>query len=151
MPASDVEQLMRTVTHAFAEGNLKPLLAAIHPDIVWKSGFGQAELFRYGGTHRERGGVLDVTSKIAMDYTFRRLQPKEIVANDDHVWGLFDAEIKYNPLGGKGAPKNIELEIAIRWRLKEGKIIEHQAFFDTALLLSQSGRSLELPGDGGKS
>jgi hypothetical protein len=31
--------------------------------------------------------------------------------------------------------------MAIRWRLKDGKIIEHQGFFDTASLLIQQGQS----------
>ena len=30
-------------------------------------------------------------------------------------------------------------EFAVRWRLKDGKIIEHQAFWDTASLLIQQG------------
>jgi hypothetical protein len=33
--------------------------------------------------------------------------------------------------------KEVDLEIAIRWLLKEGKIIEHHSFFDTASLLIQ--------------
>lgn len=133
------EELMRTVTQAFAEGNLGPLMGAIHEDIVWKAASGQANLFRFGGTHKARAGVVNVTSNIAMDYTFRRFEPREIVGKADVAWGLFDAEIVYNPLGRGKTPRIVTLEIAIRWRLKDGKIIEHQAFFDTQSLLAQTG------------
>jgi hypothetical protein len=62
---------------------------------------------------------------------------KEIIAKGDVVWGLFDAEIKYQPVGNKHPYVPIELEISMRWQIKDGKIIEHQAFFDTAALLVQ--------------
>ena len=43
------------------------------------------------------------------------------------------------------ARKTAALEIALRWQLKDGKIIEHQAFFDTAKLLAQQGRVVITP------
>jgi hypothetical protein len=79
-----------------------------------------------------------------MDYTFHRFVPREIVAKGDIVWGLFDADIGYNPKRGKDPAKQVSLEIAIRWKLKDGKIIEHQAFFDTASLLTQQGQGPEV-------
>jgi ketosteroid isomerase-like protein len=134
------EELMRTIAAAFERGDLRPLMDSIHPDIVWKSASSHVGLFRFGGAYQDRTGILDVTSKIAMDYTFRFFKPREIIARGDVVWGLFDAEMDYQPLGQNLPPKAIRLEIAIRWRLKDGKIIEHQAFFDTASLLAQQGQ-----------
>jgi EAL domain-containing protein (putative c-di-GMP-specific phosphodiesterase class I) len=48
----------------------------------------------------------------------------------------------FDPKGANEPKRNIALEMAIRWRLKDSKIIEHQAFFDTASLLVQQGKSL---------
>ena len=138
------EELMRKVAAAFEQGDLRPLLESIHPEIVWKSASSNAGLFRFAGPHRDRSGVLDVTSKIAMDYTILRFHPREIIARGDTAWGLFDAQFGYQP-GPDMARKAVDLEIAIRWRLKDGKIIEHQAFFDTANLLVQTGRIKEGP------
>jgi ketosteroid isomerase-like protein len=135
----NAEALMRKVAAAFEKGDLRPLLDSIHPEIVWKAASDNAGLFRFAGPHRDRAGVLDVTAKIAMEYTFARFQPREIVAKGDIVWGLFDAEVSYLPVDGSQR-KNATLEIAIRWRLKDGKIIEHQGFFDTAKLLMEQGR-----------
>jgi ketosteroid isomerase-like protein len=139
---TDPEELMRVVTAAFETGDLRPLLSAVHPEIVWKAASPHTSLFRFGGVHHRREGVLDVTAQIAMDYVFRKFKPREIVAKGDIVWGLFEVEAVFEFQNGKPGPKPVELEIAIRWRLKDGKIIEHQAFFDTASLLAQRG---ELP------
>ena len=138
------EALMRKVAAAFEKGDLGPLLESIHPNIVWKAASSDTGLFRFAGPHRDRSGVLDVTAKIAMDYTFLRFQPREIVANTDVAWGLFDAEVTYQPPEG-GPRKTAILEIALRWRLQDGKIIEHQGFFDTAKLLLEQGRMVMPP------
>ncbi|MDR3485285.1 MAG: nuclear transport factor 2 family protein [Bradyrhizobium sp.] len=136
---TEPEELMRVVSAAFAEGDLRPLFSAVHRDIVWKAASPHVNLFRFGGVHERRTGVMNVTGEISSEYIFRRLDPKEIVAKGDVVWGLFDAEIKYQPVGNKHTYDDIQLEFAIRWRIKDGKIIEHQAFFDTAALLAQRG------------
>ena len=141
LPA-DPEELMRVVTAAFGAGDLRPLLAVVHKDIVWKAASPHTNLFRFGGVHRKREGVMDVTAQIAMDYAFRSFNPREIIAKGDVVWGLFEVEADSEYRNGKFGPKPGKLDIAIRWRLKDGKIIEHQAFFDTASLLEQRG---ELP------
>lgn len=132
--------LMRRVAAGFEKSNLQPLLDAMHEDIVWKTASKQEGVFRFGGEYKGRPGVLDVLSKISLDYTFQRLTPKEILATDDVVWGLFDAALSFDPKGQSVPSNSVNLDMAIHWRLKDGKIIEHQAFFDTAALLMQQGR-----------
>jgi ketosteroid isomerase-like protein len=136
---TDPEALMRLVTAAFAAGDLRPLLAAIHKDIVWKAGSPDTNLFRFAGTHERRTGVMEVTGELASEYIFHRLEPREITVKGDVVWGLFDAGIKYQPVGDKRIYPFLDLDMAIRWRIKDGKVIEHQEFFDTAALLRQRG------------
>ena len=92
---TDPEELMRVVTAAFEAGDLRPLLAAVHKDIVWKAASPYTNLFRFGGVHQKREGVMDVTAQIAMDYTFRSFKPREIIAKGDVVWGLFDVEADF--------------------------------------------------------
>ena len=134
---ADPEELMRTVTAAFEVGDLRPLTAALHKDIVWKSASTDTSLFRFGGVREKPSGVAQVTGEIASEYLFQRLQPREITVKGDIVWGLFDALVKYQPMGDKKVYPLAALEMAIRWRIQDGRIIEHQAFFDTAALLAQ--------------
>jgi ketosteroid isomerase-like protein len=136
----DGAELMRKVAAGFEKSDLQPLLDAVHDEIVWKTATTQEGVFRFQGEYKDRQGVLDVLSKISMDYTFHHMRPKEVLASGDVVWGLFDAELSFDPKGKSVPPNTMKLEMAVRWRLKDGKIIEHQAFFDTAALLRQQER-----------
>jgi ketosteroid isomerase-like protein len=132
------EELMRTIVAAFEKSDLQPLLAALHDDVVWKSASRHdCGPFSFKGDYKNKEGVLVVLSKISKDYTFFHMKPKDITACNDLVWGLFDVEARYDAKGRDADAKNVQLDMAIRWRLKDGKIIEHQAFFDTAYLLTQ--------------
>ncbi len=131
------EKLMRTIVAAFAQSDLQPLLNALHEDVVWKSATKHEGLFRFHGEYRNRSGVIEVLSNIAKDYTFHYMEPVEIFAVGDVVWGYFDVKLRYDSKGHAAKPKIIKLDMAIRWRLRDDKIIEHRAFFDTAYLLME--------------
>ena len=129
--------LMKRVAAAFEKSDLQPLFDAIHEKIVWKSASAVDGFFRFGGTYLGSVGVKEVTARLATKYSFHRFTPKEIVSSGDVVWGLFHVEGTYHPRGSK--PVKVEFEVAIRWRVKDQKVVEHQAFFDTASLLAQQG------------
>lgn len=131
------EELMRKITSAFAQSDLRPLLNALHDDVVWKSASRQPGPFSFRGDYKNRAGVVELMSKVSRDYTFHRMTPKEIVSGKDTVWGLFDVVLSFDPKGKACAPAPISLEMAIHWRLQDGKIIEHQTFFDTAYMAAK--------------
>ena len=140
----DPEELMRKVVAGIEKSDLEPLLDAMHEDVVWKSASQQKNVFRFGGDYYTKLGVIEALSDILMDYTPRRMWPKEIFTLSDVVWGLFDVELDYDakgmdPVGKPEQRRTVELEMVIRWRLRDGKIIEHQSFLDTASLLIQQG------------
>jgi ketosteroid isomerase-like protein len=132
------EQLMRTIVAAWEKSDLQPLFAALHDDVVWKTASRYpGGPFSFKGDYTNRAGILDVLSNIAKDYTFYRMTPIQILEGPGVVWGLFDTALAYDPKG-RGVPaKTMEMEWVVHWKLKDGKIIEHQAFFDTAYLLMQ--------------
>ena len=136
------EELMRTLVAAWEKSDLQPLMAALHEDVVWKSGSRHpGGPFSFEGDYTNRSGILEVISNISKDYTFHRMTPVEITEGRDIVWGLFNVSLSYDAKG-RGVPaKLINIEWVLRWRIKDGKIIEHQAFFDTAYLLTQQGTS----------
>lgn len=135
------EELMRMVVAAFEKSDLKPLYDALHDDVVWKTASKHDGLFSFAGEYKSRPGVVEVLSNISKDYTFHHMKPKEVVAARDVVWGLFDVGFCYDAKGTAGQATNIILDMAIRWRIKDGKIIEHEAFFDTAHLVVQQALS----------
>jgi ketosteroid isomerase-like protein len=125
--------LMLSVFAAFKDSDLGPLFDAIHPDVVWKV-TAPKEFFRFGGTHRGIAGIREYTALLFSRYHFVRFQPKVVTAKGEQVFGLFEAEAKHRPSG-----RYVKSDIAIRWLVREGKVIEHQGFFDTAGVLIQQG------------
>lgn len=142
---------MRRLAEAFELADLRPLFDAIDDNVVWKSAATTPGVFRFGGTYTNRAGVVQVMSQIASAYSIRRFQPKEIITRGNVVWGWFDVEADYRPGPGmSGIARRVEFEAAVRWRLKSGKIVEHQAFFDTQRVLRQQqgeprGAALDSP------
>jgi len=124
---------MLSVFAAFKDSDLGPLFDAIHPDVVWKV-TAPKEFFRFGGTHRGIAGIREYTALLFSRYHFVRFQPKVVTAKGEQVFGLFEAEAKHRPSG-----RYVKSDIAIRWLVREGKVIEHQGFFDTAGVLIQQG------------
>ncbi len=129
--------LMKTVVAAFAESDLQPLMDALDSEVVWKTASQQPGHFRFHGEYHNRPGILEVLSRISANYTFQYMKPRDVVEAGDVVWGLFDVSLCYDAKGKSIAPAFVQMDMAIRWRLRNGKIIEHQAFFDTAFLRAQ--------------
>ena len=130
---------MRKIARGFEQADLRPLFDVIAENVVWKSGSTVRGPFLFGGTYAGRLGVLEVTAEISAGYVFRRFMPKEIVSKGDIVWGLFQVEGDYMPRGGRPR-KPFQFECAIRWRMRDGKVVEHQSFFDTHALVQQQAR-----------
>jgi ketosteroid isomerase-like protein len=135
------EEIVRAVVAAFAKADLKPLFDALHDDVLWQSASRPPKSpFIFGGEYRGRTGVIELVSKISTAYYFQRFAPKEIVTSGEIVWGIFDVEGSYLPPGlGSAAHRPLRFEIALRFRVRDAKILEVNSFFDTASLLVQQG------------
>jgi len=133
------EKTMRMAMSAFGKSDLGPLMEALHPDVVWKSASREPGLFSFQGNYMNRAGVIEVLSNISKNYTFHHITPKEITAAGDVVWALCDLKVSYDAKGQGIAPKVIEMQMAVRWTFRDGKVIEHQAFMDTAHLAIAQG------------
>ncbi len=125
--------LMLSITAAWKDGDLEPLFAALDPGVVWKA-TAPREFFRFGGVHRGIVGVREYTALLYSRYHLTRFRPKTITAKGDQVWGLFEVEALHQPSG-----KYVATDVSVRWTVKDGKITEHQGFFDTASVLMQQG------------
>ncbi|MGD0192037.1 MAG: nuclear transport factor 2 family protein [Rhizomicrobium sp.] len=128
---------MKTVVEAWGQADFGPIRDAIDDNIIWKSAsIGQGAAFRFGGVYNGKVEVMTLLSELSANYFFQRYTAKEIISKGDIVWGLFDSYGNYIPSGGRKR-KSITLETVFRWRIRGGKIVEAQTFFDTAALLAQ--------------
>jgi ketosteroid isomerase-like protein len=130
---SSNKNLMLSVVADFKDGHLDPLFAALSPDVVWKA-TAPREFFRFGGTHRGIAGMREYTALLFSRYHFTRFKVRHVTAKGDQVWGLFDVEALHQTSG-----RYVSFDIAMRWTVVDGKITEHQGFFDTAGVLIQQG------------
>jgi ketosteroid isomerase-like protein len=137
----EAERVMVTILEAWGQANLAPILDALDENVVWKSGVSSKDnAFGFGGVYRGPGNVLALLSKLSTQYFFQRFVAREIHSTGEMVWGLFDVTASFVPPGGSVRNrKAIALEIAFFWRIRDGKILEAQNFFDTASLLQQQG------------
>lgn len=121
---------------AVEQANFEPLYNSMSDDVVWKSAATMKGFFRFGGEYRGRKGVEALVSEVETDYVLRSLTTREIVSKDDVTWGLFWVDMVYKPTLAQ-----VSFDFVIRWRVQDGKVIEHQGFIDTAALLlhEQSG------------
>ncbi len=127
------KNLMLTVLRAFKEGDVGPLMAALGPNIMWKSN-SPPEYFRFGG---QCSGIAEVKARIALifsQYHFIRFQPVMILTQEDVVLGKFEVEAFHQRSG-----KTVKTDLSIRWTVRHRKIVEHEGFFDTAGVLMQQG------------
>jgi ketosteroid isomerase-like protein len=127
------KKMMLRLIAAFGRNDPAPLLAAVSQDVVWVSN-APREFFRFGGTHR---GVIEVKVFMATVYAryhFLRMEPSLIVTQGDIVWGQFDCQAKHIPSG-----RTVQGELAFRWTIRNGQIVAHEGFFDTASVLLQQG------------
>ena len=127
------KNLMLTVLAAFQDGDLGPLFAALSPDVVWKA-TAPKEFFRFGGTFHGTAGIHEYTALLSSRYHFTRFTPEIVTAKGDQVWGVFEAEALHQPSG-----RYVRFDLSLRWTVKDGKILSHQCFFDTASVLMQQG------------
>ena len=123
-------ELVRRILAAYACADLAPLLDLIDADIVWKSAFGADSGVRFGGEYRGRAGVLEAVSQLAMSVVFGRFEPRELVSEGEIVWCLVDAEVA--PI--QAPHLGVRRDAAVRCRIRDGRILELQTFFDTAAL-----------------
>lgn len=130
------ELLMRSVIQGLERGDTRPLLDALDDEVVWTTGAKQKGFFPFGGMYKGRLGVEEMLSDFSKRFRYRRITPCEVTSNGDTLWAIFDIELESTETSSiLRSPRVISTEIAIHWRLRNNKILEHRGFFDTATLL----------------
>jgi ketosteroid isomerase-like protein len=133
--------MMKRVVEAWGHADLRPLFEVLGDDVIWKSGSTtKIGPFPFGGEYRGRDRVVELLARLSATYNFGSYKAKEIVSSGEVVWGLFEVQGFYAPLDSSEANKPVHFEIAMRWRVKNGKVIESSTYFDTAKLLMQQGQ-----------
>jgi ketosteroid isomerase-like protein len=129
------KSVMRRVLKAYGEGDVEPVKALLHADMVWTS-HAPKELFRIGGTHRGRDEAIAGMAMIAADYQTHRYDVVELVGEGDVVWmsAVLDMTSRRN-----GA--HFKLSIASRWQFRDGMLVDLTEYYDLATVALLEGRA----------
>ena len=132
---------MKSCMEAWGLADAGPVTAALHDDVVWISANAQwDDRLCSGGVYRGRALAIAQLSKLSTAYFIKTCTAKEVVSKGEIVWGIFQMTGTYAPVSRPDTvPKSVNWELAMRWRVRDGKILDAQAFFDTQGLLLQEG------------
>jgi ketosteroid isomerase-like protein len=115
---------VRALYAAFGKGDIATVLQGLHPDAVWNNP-GPPE-FAYFGTHRGRDAIAqNVFGFIGANLDIARMEPTEILANDDTVVVLLDMEASVRATG-----KRYEQKTAHVWTFVDGAVTAFHDFQD---------------------
>jgi ketosteroid isomerase-like protein len=120
---SNVE-LIKNMYAAFELGDIDSVLGAFHPDIEWVEP--EVEGLAYGGVHRGRDVVAgSVLGQMAQTWEAFELAPEEWIDGGDTVCvlGQFKARV--------GGGREGSWRFAHVWKVRDGKAVRQESFFDT--------------------
>ena len=118
-------QLVRGLYESFARGDLAGVLAQFDPQIVWLEAAGFPSV---GGRHLGHQGVQAALTRVAEDWENLTVAPREYVGDGDLIVVLGETSGTFRKTG-----RSFKSPFAHTLRLRDGKVIEWQAYIDTAL------------------
>ena len=130
-----VEELVKTVYEAFAQGDVPTVLGQFAPDIVWN----EAEIFIYADRNPYRGqlAILEgVFLRIASEWDGFTATPAQIVVDGDTAVALG----RYRGTC-KATKVSVDAQFAHVWTAAGGKLIRFQQYTDTAQINAAAARS----------
>jgi ketosteroid isomerase-like protein len=138
-PPESNKDAMRRVLKAYSEGDIEPVVALLHSDIVWTSQSPKA-LFRFGGRHEGKDAALLGIAMISAEYQTHHYDVIELVGEGDVVWmnALLDMTSRRNSA-------RFRLSIASRWQFRDGMVIALTEYYDLASVALMEGRAIPAP------
>ncbi|MGK7295446.1 MAG: nuclear transport factor 2 family protein [Candidatus Wenzhouxiangella sp. M2_3B_020] len=116
-------EVVRSVYHSFAKGDIPSVLSALSPEIRWTEALGGP----YGGVYIGPDAVLEgVFMKLGSDWDGFAAVPAEFVSEGDTVVALGQYSATHKDTG-----KSFNARFAHVWKVSDGKVVEFQQHTDT--------------------
>ena len=124
-------QLVQSLYAAFARGNIKSIVAACDPDILWISNVDPVHYFPSAGS---AGGLKSRVGSLLPELTenllFNSYRPRELFAGPDFV-AVFGRSISHSMVTGDP----FEDDWMHLFKIRNAKVIEFRVFNDTHALV----------------
>ena len=128
MQEQENTRVVREGYQAFQRGDLVALLASYADDIVWQAAYGAGAHVPTSGRRVGKEAVAGFFQQLAKHITFSRFDVNELVATGDKVIGLGHYS------GTTSLQRPIDMDFAMVFTLKDGKVTEFKEFSDSAAL-----------------
>ena len=126
MSVNDNVRLIQDGYEAFSRGDIPAVLDNFAEDVVWRRprGSGDSSL---GTKYQGHAGVMQFFQKLAEAEEMLAFEPREFVAQGEKVVVIGFIRSRAKPTG-----REYEGEWVHVWTIRGGKVVDYQAFFDTA-------------------
>jgi uncharacterized protein len=119
---------IRSFYEAFARGDVPHILARLADDVEWRS---PPSVPWSRGTHRGPDEVGQYFGRMMEHWSEFSVEPAEVLAGDDHVLSIGTYRGRARETG-----REFETSYAHLWRLSDdGKVVDHEAYTDTATIM----------------
>jgi ketosteroid isomerase-like protein len=120
-----IEHLRTVYLQVLEHQNFQPLLSNVDEEVSW--GWGSQAPVPWYGMKRGRAGVAEFFTNVHEHLQFTAFQMLDFVADRDLLYNA----VRYQALVKKTG-KVLSMDGLIQWKLREGKVVVHRLFEDTA-------------------
>jgi ketosteroid isomerase-like protein len=130
MSAEENTQTAKDGYAAFGRGDVPAILELLTDDIEWINP-GPPDVIPGAGTHHGKEAVGAFFATLSQELDFSTFEPREFIAQGDHVVALIYSESTVKRTGRKLTDHEAHL-----WTFKDGKVAHFEVFQDTAAVVA---------------
>jgi ketosteroid isomerase-like protein len=121
--------LVREAYAAFGRGDIPGLLATLDDQIVWEPVLGAASHVPTAGKRSGKQQVAEFFRTLNDNVAFSTFEPREFIAQGDHVVALGRYEARAKPTG-----RTFQAEWAMVFKVRNGKVTEFREYVATSAI-----------------
>jgi uncharacterized protein len=118
-------EIVQAGYNSFLQGNIEGILDLLNDDITWE--LPSSAGVPFSGVFSGKKGVLDFFQQIAANNEFHEFNVTDFIADGDKVVALGSLKATSKTTGKTSSNKWAHF-----WQLKDGKVIRHYEYADTA-------------------
>ncbi len=112
----------------YIAGGPEAIYETLHPDIVWTSGGGELP---WGGTRRGLGGVQAYFAALLAEVELTDWVLERVLAEGEWMVAMVSLRIRFRRTGAEYRLRKVDTV-----RVRGGRVLEYQEFYDSAAVLS---------------
>jgi ketosteroid isomerase-like protein len=130
MGEADNIKVVQEAYAAFGRGDVQAILDRLDDSVAWTAVYGAGPQVPQGGERRGKAAVADFFKQLPSQVTFSTFEPREFIATGNKVVAL-GHYVGKTPVG-----KSFDLDFAMVFTLRNGKVERFQEFTDSAAVNS---------------